>query len=143
LEFLPPRIRAYPTETVIAEKFQAIVELGMRNSRMKDYYDIHYLLRKFQFSAEELAEAIRQTFTRRQTDVPKEPPVGLTPAFGDNAQKQVQWQAFLRKNGLEDIGSLPQIVESIRNFLMPLLALTDNTGIKRAWRPDKGWTTTA
>lgn len=138
LDFPPPRIRAYPIETVVAEKYQAIVELGLRNSRMKDYYDIHYLLRKFQFNGEDLHEAIRQTFERRKTDVPHEQPLGLSPEFAQNAQKQVQWQAFLRKNGLENISELPGVVESIEHFLMHL---STDTGPKmQQWEPDQGWT---
>jgi predicted nucleotidyltransferase component of viral defense system len=138
LDFPPPRIRAYPIETVVAEKYQAIVELGLRNSRMKDYYDIHYLLRKFQFNGEELHEAIRQTFERRKTDVPQEQPPGLSPDFAQSAQKQIQWQAFLRKNGLENVGDLPDVVESIEHFLMHL---STDTGPKtQQWEPDQGWT---
>jgi predicted nucleotidyltransferase component of viral defense system len=139
LDFAPPRIRAYPTETVIAEKFQAIVELGLRNSRMKDYYDIYYLLKKFEYSGEELREAIKQTFNRRKTDFPQTPPAGLTLDFADHPQKQIQWQAFLRKNGLEDVGDLPQVVEGIKNFLMPML--TPSRVGKQVWRPEQGWMT--
>jgi hypothetical protein len=70
LEFSAPRIRAYPTETVIAEKFHAIVDLELRNSRMKDYYDIHYLSQKFQYTGKDLFEAIAKTFRRRRTSIP-------------------------------------------------------------------------
>lgn len=137
LDFSPPRIRAYRTETVTAEKFQAIVELGLRNSRMKDYYDIYYMQKRFEYSGAELREAISQTFKRRKTDIPHAPPDGLTADFANNPQKQIQWQAFLRKNGLIDVGDLPQIVESARDFLMPLL--TDAQICKQVWRPEEGW----
>ena len=94
LDFSHPRIRAYPIETVIAEKFQVIVDLKLRNSRMKDYYDIHYMLQKFNFSSYDLFEAIRQTFQRRKTDIPKTIPIGLSHEFFDNSQKQTQWNTY-------------------------------------------------
>ncbi len=137
LEFSPPRIRAYPTETVVAEKLQAMIDLGLRNSRMKDYYDIHYLQRRFRYSGQDLHEAIRQTFQRRRTDLPETLPVGLSREFSENPQKQRQWEAFLRKNGLAKIGNLPEVVAQITAFVMPVF--TDSEIAEKYWIPAMGW----
>nr|WP_275106699.1 nucleotidyl transferase AbiEii/AbiGii toxin family protein [Oceanipulchritudo coccoides] len=137
LEFSAPRIRAYPTETVIAEKFQAMVELEFRNTRMKDYYDIHYLSRKFHYSGKELREAIHQTFRRRKTELPVGIPVGLSEGFSENPQSQTQWNAFLRKNRLDQSTQLPEIVTRISDFLMPVI--TEASISEKHWISGRGW----
>ncbi len=71
-------IRAYPPATVVAEKFHALVSLGLVNSRMKDYYDLWAILNSQPIEESELDEAIRATFARRETDIPAETPTGLT-----------------------------------------------------------------
>jgi nucleotidyltransferase AbiEii toxin of type IV toxin-antitoxin system len=76
-----PLICVYSPETVIAEKLEAIVSLGIRNSRIKDFFDIDYLARSGRFDRAVLLEAVRGTFTRRGTPIPPEPPIGLTPEF--------------------------------------------------------------
>jgi predicted nucleotidyltransferase component of viral defense system len=85
LEFPAPRIRAYPRESVIAEKLEAMVKLGIANGRMKDFYDIVVLARSFDFDGEVLVRALRATFDRRKTPLPEGLPVALTPAFADDA----------------------------------------------------------
>ena len=137
LEFSAPRIRAYPTETVIAEKFQAIVDLELRNSRMKDYYDIHYLSRKFSYSGKDLFEAITKTFSRRRTAIPASLPIGLSKDFSESPQRQIQWNAFMRKNGLDQSTQLPEIVSRIADFLMPLILDEEIRGMQ--WTPEEGW----
>lgn len=81
LDFPAPILLAYPRETSIAEKFEAIVNLGLTNSRMKDYYDIWLLSEQFSFEGETLKAAIVATFKRRQTALPREPPVGCQPSL--------------------------------------------------------------
>lgn len=81
LDLPAPRVRTYPRETVVAEKFQAMVMLGIANSRMKDFYDLWFLSQKFEFEGEALSLAIKATFERRQTSVPHVPPLALTPEF--------------------------------------------------------------
>jgi hypothetical protein len=137
LEFAAPRIRAYPTESVIAEKFQAIVDLELRNTRMKDYYDIHYLSRRFNYSGKELFEAITQTFSRRRTAIPGSLPVGLSKDFSESPQRQIQWNAFLRKNGLDQSTQLPEIISRIVDFLMPLILDEEIRGMQ--WTQGGGW----
>jgi predicted nucleotidyltransferase component of viral defense system len=113
-----PRLRAYPRETVIAEKFQAMVMLGRANSRMKDFYDIWVLARSYGFRDDGLARAIAATFARRRTAIPSEPPDALTRAFADDATKQREWAAFIKDVEIKP-GSLMEVMGEIAGFLMP------------------------
>jgi predicted nucleotidyltransferase component of viral defense system len=118
LAFPAPRLRAYARETVIAEKFQAMVALGRANSRMKDFYDIWILSKSFDFANERLARAIAATFARRATPIPVDPPDALTPAFASDEQKQRQWIAFVRDVAVNP-GEFEDVVVSLAEFLMP------------------------
>ena len=95
LDFPRPRLRAYARETVIAEKFQAMVALGRANSRMKDLYDVWLLSQSFPFDDGRLARAIAATFKRRGSAIPRELPDALTCAFAEDTQIQLQWHAFV------------------------------------------------
>ncbi|MCH7226196.1 nucleotidyl transferase AbiEii/AbiGii toxin family protein [Haloferula sp. A504] len=105
------RLRSYPVATVIAEKFEALVRLDMQNSRMKDFFDLDFLLGGSPPDRSELEAAIKATFGRRETALPADQPAGLSDDFV--AEKSVMWDAFLRKNGLEprDFG---EVVENVR-----------------------------
>ncbi len=118
LDLPAPRLRAYARETVIAEKFQAMVALGRANSRMKDFYDIWLLSQSFPFDDDRLARAIAATFERRETEIPVDLPDALTPAFAEDEQKQRQWNAFLENVALRP-GSLPEVIEGVDGFIMP------------------------
>jgi len=118
LDLPAPRLRAYARETVIAEKFQAMVALGRANSRMKDFYDIWALSRSFTFDDDRLAQAIAATFARRETAIPTELPDALTPAFAADEQKQRQWRAFI-EDVSADPGPLWSVTEDLADFLMP------------------------
>jgi predicted nucleotidyltransferase component of viral defense system len=118
LEQPAPHLRAYPFETVIAEKFQAMVALGRANSRMKDFYDIWVLSRSHAFDEDRLARAIVATFARRKTEIPVELPDALTSAFAADPTKQRQWAAFIRDVAI-DPGSLAEVIEQLAAFLMP------------------------
>lgn len=118
LDLPAPRLRAYPRETVVAEKFQAMVLFGLANTRMKDYYDIWILSRSYDFDAERLSRAIAATFERRGTAIPENLPDALTPAFSTDATKQRQWGAFARDLAAE-VPSLEVIVADLADFLMP------------------------
>lgn len=120
LDFPAPRLYVYPRETVVAEKYQAMVALGMANSRMKDFYDLCVLAKKFEFSGSVLCRAIRATFARRKTDLPQQLPVALTPEFSGDRTKATQWNAFLRKNGLTaPVASLGDVSDFLQQFLVP------------------------
>lgn len=120
LDLPRPRMRAYAVETVVAEKLHAIVMLGSRNSRMKDYFDLNAIVRERLASADQLGESIAATFKRRRTRVPDSPPVGLSDDFWLDPLKQSQWKAYLGKNGLV-APPLDEVVTNIRNFVaLPL-----------------------
>lgn len=118
LDLPAPRLRTYARETVIAEKFQAMVDLGRANTRLKDFYDIWVLSRLFAFDDDRLARAIAATFARRGTALPIEVPDALTPGFSGDPEKQVQWRAFVENVG-EDPGGLDDVVAALTVFIMP------------------------
>ena len=117
LDLPAPRLRAYARETVIAEKFQAMVALGRVNSRLKDFYDIWILSQSFAFNDDRLSRAIAATFTRRGTAIPTDVPDALTPVFALDEQKQRQWRVFVEDVAL-DPGDLADVIEDLAAFLM-------------------------
>jgi predicted nucleotidyltransferase component of viral defense system len=120
LDSSPPRLRVYPKETVVAEKFEAMVALGIANSRMKDFYDLYILSEQFDFDGDLLARAIAATFARRQTALPKSVPLGLTEPFAADASKSKQWTAFVMRGRLRVTApSLAEIVTRLHSFLWP------------------------
>ncbi len=122
LDMPAPRILAYPREVVVAEKLQAMVSLGMANSRLKDFHDIAELSRRFDFDGVRLTTAIKSTFERRGSSVPQEIPSGLTPEYYDDPSRQTQWRAFLRRTAATDQATtFASTVDEIRAFVLPLL----------------------
>lgn len=122
LDLPRPRLRAYPRETVIAEKLHAMEFLGLRNSRMKDYFDIYALLREGKTDSARLARAIAATFARRRTGLPQDMPQGLGGEFASDSTKQTQWRQFLSKNRLE-APALDEVIAEIRAFITEPLKL--------------------
>ena len=115
-----PRLNCYSRESSIAEKLEAMVKLGILNSRMKDFYDIWFLARIFDFDGAILTEAIRQTFERRKTQIP----LGIE-AFSDSFidSKQGQWTAFWKRLNQEHVPKkLRDIVIGIKEFLSPAIS---------------------
>ena len=140
LDFPAPELRVYPPETVVAEKLQAMVSLGLFNTRMKDFYDLFVLSNRHAFDGSTLASAIRETFARRQTPLPAAVPVALTTAFAEDAEKQTQWTAFLGRARLGDAPKdLSVVVDRLREFLWPPTAAAANT-FDSSWLPEIGWT---
>jgi predicted nucleotidyltransferase component of viral defense system len=130
LAFPAPTIRAYAKETTVAEKLHAMVSLGMANTRMKDFFDIWFLCREFEFQGQPLVDAIRATFQKRQTPIPEQAPIALTDAFALDGAKRVQWSAFLdRSRIVEKAATLPEVVRTIAPFLSP--AILAGAGICR------------
>lgn len=119
LDFDAPRLKIYPRETVIAEKYQTIVKRGLANSRMKDYYDLWKLSEDPKVDLDLCRQAIARTFERRETPLPGSVPEGLSDAFANDESKLKQWHAFLRKNRLSCDGlSLTDLVSRLRDFLL-------------------------
>lgn len=137
----PPKVSVYPKETVVAEKFEIMVKLGMANSRMKDYHDIWALCREFDFSGEVLTRAIGATFKRRKTELPKGIPVGLSEEFSADASKQRQWVAFVKRGRLKNSEpDLSKVMASVRAFLQsPAEAATANKIFNVLWPKGGPW----
>jgi predicted nucleotidyltransferase component of viral defense system len=130
-----PRLRAYSRYTVVAEKFSAMAELGMANSRVRDYFDIWALARDFEFDGDVLRAATEATFARRRAEMPRGLPVGLSDAYVDAAQRF--WPAFLKRSVVtEPTPSLAEVVRAIRSLLEPVLS---GEAAARVWRQGKGW----
>ena len=136
-----PRLKAYPRETVVAEKYQALANLGMANSRMKDFYDLWIIAREFDFDGETLSDAIRNTFARRQTPLPRHIPSGLSAEFHKDAQKNNQWHAFLRKGALaSNPPSLTAVCGLLERFLIPpTLAALQKRKFMAKWEAGGSW----
>jgi hypothetical protein len=129
-----------PNESVVAEKFEAIVKLGMANSRMKDFYDLWVLAQRFQFESATLAAAIQATFATRETVLPISLPLALQMDFYNLPSKQMQWKAFLGKSGLNAESSLEETIRVIREFVMPVAeAISKRDREKRIWQAAGPW----
>jgi hypothetical protein len=133
-------LRAYPKETVVAEKLEALTALGLLNSRIKDFYDLALLSRMYPFEGERLAEAILATFSHRGTAVEDEP-IGLTRAYCDDPARAIQWRAFVRRSRFgEEAGDLAQLVGEIRPFALPVLAaVAAGNAFRVRWKPGGPW----
>jgi predicted nucleotidyltransferase component of viral defense system len=139
LEEKPPKLKAYSIESIISEKFEAMVKLAMANSRMKDFYDVYSLSLKYNFQGSRLKKAIESTFQRRKTPLPDNPLV-FRSEFHEDKGRQKQWVAFLRKSRLSDVNQeFNQIMGRITAFLKPIVASIKNrTQMDKLWNPTAG-----
>lgn len=137
LDLPAPSVRAYPVETVIAEKFQAMVELGIRNSRMKDFFDLWAIALMLEVDGAALAAAIKATFARRNTEPPRTRPLALTAEFVDDPSKHAQWAAFVRRMTT----TLTPIALRDTAGVVAALVMPAATGeaIGKSWRPGGPW----
>jgi len=117
-----PRLRVYPRAAVASEKLEAIVSLGMANSRMKDFFDLRALALEGVLDAQQLGNAIAATFQRRGTAVPEDMPLGLSDEFARDVAKRAQWKAYLGKNKL-DAPMLDEVIKEVRRFVSEPLKL--------------------
>lgn len=133
------QLLAYPIESAIAEKLQAMVALGNANSRMKDFYDVWMCSNHLDFEADILLNAISATFKNRETLVPAEGFEALTASFVE--QHRVQWNAFVKKVGEDKlVDALGNVVNEIKAFAMPVLrSLARGDTLRRQWRAGRGW----
>jgi hypothetical protein len=143
LDFPPPRLLVYRRETVIAEKFDAMVKLGMANSRMKDFFDIWFLANNFPFAGTDLSLALKATLARRASPSIVQP-IAFTPEFFEDSGKIAQWKAFHRKGGLDGKApALAGICVSIEEFLRgPVRATLVDQSFGEVWRPGGPWVRT-
>ena len=139
LDHDPPRVLVYPREAVVAEKLEAMVSLGVTNSRMKDFYDVHRLALSAAFDGATLARAIRATFERRGTPLPEAEPLVLAPGFLTALERETQWRAFLRRGRLE-APDAAELTEELRRFLLPVLtAAARKDTFEVSWPPGGPW----
>ena len=141
LDHPAPTLNAYPRDTVAAEKFEAIVALDLANSRMKDFYDLLAMSRLFAFEGATLAAAIRATFERRATAIPRERPPALTHAFSEDPRKFGQWRSFLARDPLLiNEPDLRTVIREVGDFIMPAAgAAIDDRRTPDRWTSDCGW----
>jgi Nucleotidyl transferase AbiEii toxin, Type IV TA system len=119
-----------------------MVKLGIANSRMKDFYDLWVLAKRFEFESVTLAAAIQATLKTRRTTLPRSSPLALQADFYELPTKQTQWRAFLRKSGLKADSSLKEIVELIGEFVMPAVdSLLKEDAETKVWQPGGPWRT--
>lgn len=141
LDLPRPRLLAYPREVVVAEKLQALVALGIANTRMKDFYDLWMLARSFDFEGDRLARAIAATFERRRMPVPETSPLALTADFHGDEAKQTQWRAFLGKGAVVETESLQNVVELVASFVLPpARAARNSEPFEGHWPKGGPWT---
>ena len=135
LDFPSPHIRSYPVETVVAEKFNAMVTLGIANSRLKDFYDLWLISRTFEFEQASLFAAMQRTFERRNTPLPTGTPTGLTDQYAE--QWAARWRAYLNRERMHAAPTdMHPLVSDLREFLMPVM----RTSISGAhWKPGGPW----
>lgn len=141
LDYEAPKIRVYGREAVVAEKLEAIVKLGVANTRFKDFFDLYILCRERTFEGNEVRDQVAATFSHRGTELTTSVPTGLSDAFGRDDENQRQWAAFVRRHeaqGAPDrfIG----VVVAVREFVHPPLeAAAAERRFGMRWTPEGGW----
>ena len=140
LGFPAPILRGYSKESTISEKFQAMVKLGLLNSRMKDFYDIWFLSQKFDFKGQTLSNALRKTFVNRNTDIVSNPVV-FENSFASDKDKQKQWQAFIQRTRLSDTPKkFIEVINKLKLFISPVIfALAENIDFQKNWKAPGPW----
>jgi predicted nucleotidyltransferase component of viral defense system len=140
LDFPAPRVRAYPPETVVAEKLEAMISLGVVNTRLKDFYDVWLLANTRTFEGGILARAIAATFARRGTAIPAAPAT-FSVEFSRDREKQAQWKAFLARARLTDAPrDFEEVTNRVASFSLPAMAAAGGRELFAAeWTPETGW----
>ena len=136
LDFKKPNIKAYSLETVIAEKFEAILSLSLINSRMKDFYDIYILSKEKDFNGKVLSKAIKATIENRKTEVKENHPV-FEEKFANDKVKNQMWQSYLKKIGKEPF-DFNEAMKRLNEFLLPIyISILDNNEFSGEWNKEK------
>jgi predicted nucleotidyltransferase component of viral defense system len=141
LDFPKPHLKGYPIESVISEKFETMIKLGLLNSRMKDFYDIWLMMRRFDFDGLKLSEALKRTFTHRKTILPKDRPLFSEEIYDDKSDRQMLWKAFLRKGNIKHAPEKLSITaREIEDFLVkPLDAIKKKQKFTKTWKTSGPW----
>lgn len=136
----PPHLKTYPIESIISEKFHAMVRLAEINSRWKDFYDIWLLSEIYNIDGKLLQSAIKSTFDQRETSIPEALPVAFTDVFAEENQKN--WYIFIKRNNLaiKQIEDLKNVIYRLRIFLMPPIQFLLKAEIfDKKWLPRNNW----
>ncbi|MDO8747674.1 MAG: nucleotidyl transferase AbiEii/AbiGii toxin family protein [Candidatus Omnitrophota bacterium] len=141
LDFPKPHLKGYPAESMISEKFEAMVKLGVLNSRMKDFYDIWLMMRQFDFDGIKLAEALKRTFGHRKTFLPKNEPLFAEEIYDEKSDRQMLWKVFLKKGNIRHApDKLYTTAKEIEKFLVkPLAVINKDLAFKEEWKAPGPW----
>ena len=121
LDFPNPELKGYTPQTLIAEKFESIIRLGLANTRMKDFYDIWLLIQRFFLEKEDLFEIIQKVLKNRDTQI-NEFPKPFTEAFYKNPNTIEKWNGFLRSIS-QDMLPLEKVILDLKNYFKELLTI--------------------
>lgn len=141
LDFPKPHLNGYTVESVIAEKFEAMVKLGLLNSRMKDFYDLWLMARRFDFNGAPLSEALQKTFAHRKTPLPEKKPLFAEEIYDETSDRQTLWRAFLTKGQIKNTPEkLSETAKVIEKFLIkPLGAIGKGEKFDNTWKAPGPW----
>lgn len=141
LDFPKPHLKGYPPESIVSEKFEATVKLGLLNSRMKDFYDIWLMMRLFNFNRLHLAEALKRTFEHRKTPLPQNAPLFAEEIYNEKSDRQTLWKTFLKKGDIKHAPEwLSTTAREIELFLIkPLDAIKKNYKFDKVWKAPGSW----
>lgn len=141
LDFPKPHLKGYPAESVVSEKFEAMVKLGLLNSRMKDFYDIWLMMRQLDFNGLKLVKALKGTFEHRKTPLPEHKPLFAEEIYDEKSDRQTLWKAFLKKGAIKYVPEkLSATAGEIEKFLIkPLDAIRRSKEFSKEWKSDRTW----
>ena len=141
LDFPAPKMKGYAPETVVSEKFEAMVQLGELNSRMKDFYDLWLMTRRFDFDGKSLAAAIEKTFIHRKTELPEKKPLFAREIYDETSDRQTLWRAFLTKGQIKQAPEKLSITaKTLEKFLIePLKAISGKSVFSKTWKSPGPW----
>lgn len=141
LDFPAPHLKGYTFESVVAEKFEAMIKLGTLNSRMKDFYDVWLMTRRFNFEGKNLVAAIKATFANRETPLPSGKPLFAAGIYADESVQATMWKAFLKKNPIKAApDSFKAVVSAVEEFLSkPVATITSGQELSSSWNAPGPW----
>ncbi|MCK5358737.1 MAG: nucleotidyl transferase AbiEii/AbiGii toxin family protein [Elusimicrobiales bacterium] len=141
LDFPNPKLKGYPAESVVSEKFEAMITLGSLNSRMKDFYDVWLMLNQFEFHGTRLIEALKRTFKNRKTPLPHNSPLFVEEIYDEKSDRQILWKAFLNKGNIKSVPkTLNTIAGEIEKFLIkPIIAINKGKLFNKKWKAHGLW----
>lgn len=141
LDFPKPHLKGYPVESVVSEKFEAMIRLGMLNSRMKDFFDVWTMMRCFDFKGNVLVGALKKTFDHRKTALPEKKPLFAQEIYDENSDRQKLWKAFLIKGEIKHApDELKAVAQDIEAFLIkPIEFLAQGKAFDGEWNAPGPW----